>query len=285
MTNAPLTVKLPAIVFTDLDGTLLDHNTYDWQPARPALEKLNAMNIPVVFNTSKTRAELLYWQKKTGNRHPFIVENGSAIFIPNHYPQATNNPGDCECIELGIKRSDILRWLQQNALAFGDCYKSFVDLSVNELVQLTDLPPEQAQLALQREYSEAVHWLGDEKKKQLFIQAAMESGFRVLVGGRFIHLLGCSDKGKASAALLSHLNNLGIFGHQSSSENEQHALTTISCGDSPNDIDMLQWSDLAILVRSHKPAPPVKHKNLIYTQALGPAGFAEAINSLTFVVQ
>lgn len=31
----------PLLVFTDLDGTLLDHESYDWSPARPALNRLS----------------------------------------------------------------------------------------------------------------------------------------------------------------------------------------------------------------------------------------------------
>jgi ribonucleotide monophosphatase NagD (HAD superfamily) len=45
------------LVFTDLDGTLLDHDTYDWTPARDALDRLTRAGIPVVFTSSKTAAE------------------------------------------------------------------------------------------------------------------------------------------------------------------------------------------------------------------------------------
>lgn len=63
-------------VFTDLDGTLLDHETYSWEAARPALERLELSGIPWILVTSKTRAEVELWRKQLGNRHPFIIENG-----------------------------------------------------------------------------------------------------------------------------------------------------------------------------------------------------------------
>ncbi|MFQ5696467.1 MAG: mannosyl-3-phosphoglycerate phosphatase, partial [Terriglobia bacterium] len=47
------------IVFTDLDATLLDHQTYSWAAAEPALRRLRLLGIPLVFCTSKTRAEVL----------------------------------------------------------------------------------------------------------------------------------------------------------------------------------------------------------------------------------
>ncbi len=37
------------IVFSDLDGTLLDHRIYDYSPALPALEMLQEKQIPLGF--------------------------------------------------------------------------------------------------------------------------------------------------------------------------------------------------------------------------------------------
>ena len=47
------------IIFSDLDGTLLDHDDYRWQAADPALARLRAANIPLVLNSSKTVPEIL----------------------------------------------------------------------------------------------------------------------------------------------------------------------------------------------------------------------------------
>ena len=51
--------KLPMLVFTDLDGTLLDHNTYSFSPALAAINKLKSLNIPIIPVTSKTLSELM----------------------------------------------------------------------------------------------------------------------------------------------------------------------------------------------------------------------------------
>ena len=40
------------LVFTDLDGTLLDED-YGWEAARPAVEALRAASIPIILNSSK----------------------------------------------------------------------------------------------------------------------------------------------------------------------------------------------------------------------------------------
>jgi predicted mannosyl-3-phosphoglycerate phosphatase (HAD superfamily) len=70
------------VVFTDLDGTLLDHQTYSFQAARPMINKLLRLGIPIVINTSKTRAETEILSRRLKLNHPFIVENGGAVFIP-----------------------------------------------------------------------------------------------------------------------------------------------------------------------------------------------------------
>ncbi|MCK5421566.1 MAG: HAD-IIB family hydrolase, partial [Deltaproteobacteria bacterium] len=69
------------MVFTDLDGTLLEHETYSSEAAIPAINALKEKNIPLIFCTSKTRAEIEEIQFQLKNIHPFISENGGAIFI------------------------------------------------------------------------------------------------------------------------------------------------------------------------------------------------------------
>ncbi|MCK4707118.1 MAG: HAD-IIB family hydrolase, partial [Gammaproteobacteria bacterium] len=73
------------LVVSDMDGTLLNHHNYRVKAALSMLQKLESSSIPVIFNTSKTFAELKDWVALLNNRHPFIVENGSAIYIPENY--------------------------------------------------------------------------------------------------------------------------------------------------------------------------------------------------------
>ena len=73
------------IVVSDLDGTLLDHETYSFDAARPALARLRQADVPLVLCTSKTRAEVESIRRSLDNEHPFIVENGGAVVIPLDY--------------------------------------------------------------------------------------------------------------------------------------------------------------------------------------------------------
>ena len=67
------------VVFTDLDGTLMDHVSYAVAPAKPALDALAARSIPVVPVTSKTRAELVPLMARLGLSGAAIAENGAVI--------------------------------------------------------------------------------------------------------------------------------------------------------------------------------------------------------------
>ena len=71
------------IVFTDLDGTFLGHDQFDSKASSALLRHLIAYGVLVVFNTSKTWAECRNLLDGLGIRLPVIVENGSALLMPN----------------------------------------------------------------------------------------------------------------------------------------------------------------------------------------------------------
>jgi len=73
------------LVFTDLDGTLLDSDTYSYKSALPALKLIKNKKIPLIFCSSKTKSEIEMYRKRIGNDDPFISENGGGIFIPKDY--------------------------------------------------------------------------------------------------------------------------------------------------------------------------------------------------------
>jgi len=85
------------LVFTDLDGTLLDHNTYGWEEAIPALELCRTRGVPVILVSSKTRAEMAALRCKLSISTPFISENGGGIFFLKETfndPPSGSSPAD-----------------------------------------------------------------------------------------------------------------------------------------------------------------------------------------------
>ena len=66
--NSELTKKPELIIFTDLDGTLLDFR-YSYKEAVPALNLIRKKNIPLIICSSKTRAEI----EKCRNLYPELM--------------------------------------------------------------------------------------------------------------------------------------------------------------------------------------------------------------------
>ncbi len=216
------------IIFTDLDGTLLDHDTYSYAEAEEALALVREQGIPLVICTSKTRAEIEQYRDELNLCHPFISENGGGIFIPGEtfsfsFEYARKIDG-YKVIELGTRYS-ILRQAVADFRLRGLEIKGFGDMTAEELAEEAGLPVAQARLAKQREYDEAFRLIRGDPEE--LISLIREKGLNHTRGGRYWHLMGKSDKGTAVKILF------GLF------EKKFGDVFTVGIGDSENDFPML----------------------------------------------
>lgn len=265
------------LIVSDLDGTLLDHYDYSHTAVDELLPQLEQRNIPLILNSSKTFTELMEIRASLGNRHPFIIENGSAIFIPVGYfeqmpPQATTRD-NFWIIETGAPRQDLVSYLQEDALQHGAPYLAFSAATTEQIVEATGLTQQQAQAAQQRHYSEPLLWQGTAEEQKAFSQRARAAGFNTLQGGRFLHLQGKADKGSATLALRDCYRRA-----------LQREFRLIAAGDSPNDLDMLAVADIAIVIRApHRPPPELatnSNRRVIVSESIGPKGWQETVSRL-----
>ena len=275
------------LVFTDLDGTLLDRLTYSYEPARPALRELRQRQIPLVLASSKTRAELEPIRSQLDNREPFVAENGGAVFVP----QGTFNfplngailRGAYQLVEFGTPYAKLRLALTEIARAAGYELRGFGDMSVDEIVNRTGLRPADAVLAKQREYDEPfviIGPLGVGQRDTAHIEGlrsvqleAEARGLRCISGGRFHHLLGLHDKGQACRYLIQCYRRQ--YG-------ETHRFLTIALGDAENDLPMLAEADRPVLVKSAEEGSAVRTElpHVIRTEAAGPIGWNKTILEL-----
>lgn len=271
---SPLQTKL--IVFTDLDGSLLDHESYSHAPADSTLHLLEEMNVPVILTTSKTRAEVLSLRDELENQHPFIIENGAAVFIPQSY--FPEQPKGCSARDgYWVKEFSKSRevWLELLAAAkreFRHSFSHFALMKEEVIASLTGLKPEQAELANQREYGEPVSWLGADAQRLKFIAWLEQRGANVLQGGRFLHISGSCDKGQALTWLANEYQN----------QWQLEDLKTLAIGDSHNDIAMLDSASLALIIRSPAHTPPKlkRQRGYFVSDEYGPRGWAEGVNKI-----
>ncbi len=266
------------LVYTDLDGTLLDHHTYSFQEALPALALIRKRNVPLIFCSSKTRGELEEYQRKLGMEYPFISENGGAIFIPKGY---FNEPkghlkakGKYLIAELGAPYETLRKRLLEVSRRFGARVVGFGDLTAKQIASMFGLPYEEAKSAKRRDYDEPFYFLDEMKPKEIraIDREFKRSGLNLSKGGRFYHLMGQNDKGKA-VRLLTKMYK----------QNWNTDLLTVGIGDSLNDLPMLKAVDVPVLVRqkdSSYDKEILKKLKVQKARGIGPSGWNEAILGL-----
>ena len=256
------------IVFTDLDGTLLNHHDYDFSPALPALERLKAEGIPVVMVTSKTRPEVLELRERLGIDDPFIVENGAAVLFPEGYrgfdlPEAET--GGFRTLLLGRPYEEIRAFFETVKKAYG--LEGFGDMETLRVAELTGLSPEKAETARVREFTEPFICADPSVISDLEVEAA-RAGLKITRGGRFYHLIGQGqDKGRAVRKAVELFR-----------ANGWNRPVSIALGDGKNDEPMLETAEFPIQI----PTPSGEYVEiavpLLRKASLpGPAGWNEQV--------
>jgi mannosyl-3-phosphoglycerate phosphatase len=252
--------RSPLIIFTDLDGTLLDHHSYSWQPARPALKQLAEKSIPLILCTSKTAAEVSLLHNELVLNTPYIVENGAGIIL-------SKDPGDAHFF--GKPYAELVDLVQQIRQTKGYRFKGFCDFSVAEVVAETGLDAAKAKLAKQRLCSEPLRWDDEPEALIEFTAELAAHGLQLLRGGRFYHVLSNrADKGLALRWLLDNYPP----------PRPASSWYSVALGDGPNDQSLLEAADLAVVIPSASGlSPKPRNSTVIYATAPGPVGWNQTL--------
>lgn len=260
------------IIFTDLDGTLLDHHSYKWDKAKPALDLCKELHIPVIMVSSKTRSELVVLGGELRLSSPFISENGGGIFFPaegtDRIPSGTVLAKNWWKWSLGTPYNELVTALREIREELGYPIRGFSDMSEKEITHRTGLDPKKVPLAALREFDEPFiipeHGNPDMDAVR---RAAIERGFYITKGGRFYHIHGKNDKGAAVKKLIEWY------------EESYPEVYSVGLGDSPNDFSMLKEVDQPVLISSGQRFPGLEKEipGLMITQRPGPEGWNSAI--------
>lgn len=250
----------PLLVFSDLDGTLLDHKSYAFDAAASALEKLQKTQSILVLASSKTAAEIVELRKRIGFEHcPAIVENGAGLL----------EPGDgVEITEKGSYQ-EIRSILDQVPSDLRQKFEGFGDSSTERVAQLTGLSVSDAALAKARRFSEPGHWLGTPEELDAFLQQLALYGIHARRGGRFLTLSFGTTKADQMFEIVSRYAPAPI----------------IALGDAPNDIEMLEAADYPVVIGNGIGAgiPELRQDatgRVLRTEDEGPTGWNKAVLGL-----
>jgi len=263
------------LVFTDLDGTLLDHHDYSFSAADTALKALAVQGIPLIINTSKTCSEVMALREQLNNLYrvqpqPFVVENGAGIYLPQDSDFSCRGLQQTASgllrLDLATPRESVLDILHAIRREHGLAFTGFADMSVADVQRETGLSEAAAKQALARDYTEPLLWQDSEEARQQLVQSLRAKGLQILEGGRFWHVMSAANKGKAMQVLSSCY---------------KQPATTIALGDGGNDIAMLEAADWPVVIKAaSKASLKLAHKNAIYSKSEGPVGWNTTVQDL-----
>jgi mannosyl-3-phosphoglycerate phosphatase len=227
------------VVFTDPDGTLLEHRAHPCTPVCPALSVLAKHDVPVVLCSSRTRAELELIQHEFQFRHPFISENGGAVYLPRGYFTSSDfmEFSGYDVMASGRPHQQVVEALRRAASTSRIEVCNFHDMSVQEVADECGLSLAEARLAKLREYDEPFRILtSDTAAHSRLFTALRRAGLRCVDDGRFHHVTWGSDLGRGVRALMS------VYRRRSG-----HTLA-VGISDGRGDLSLLQEVDVAIIV-------------------------------------
>ena len=261
------------VIFTDLDGTLLDHKTYSVRAALPAIDLLIRRKVPIVPVSSKTAQEIRRWVRLLDLEGTFISENGCGITMPSGYlakrpENAVDREGEWK-ISLGKDIHQVRQGLQELSVEAGFTYRTLDQMTSEELSSLTGLAGEELDDCLAREHDLPFVIVG-QFDLEAISRAAVLKGYHFTRGGRFYHLTGGCHKGDAVRIMADLYRR------------ERVDPLFIGIGDSFNDLSMFEAVDRAYLVQKPDGTydPLVPEEAAYRVSGAGPQGWRAAVEEV-----
>ena len=249
-------------IFTDIDGSLLHRDTFEFDLIKDYLKKLLSKGIFIIPNTSKTEKEILEFNNELGSSLPHIAENGAVI-------------KGLDLLNSNLPKELILSKEKDNLAKIFE--KSVPDNLQNKCKWLSEmdkkkqslifgLKDEKLKMALDRKYTIPFVFEGNKNEKKELSKIVKQKGLALQEGGRVINLTDKVNKAKA----------LQVFVRFFKKKNQN--VKTIAVGDNYNDLDMLKVSDYPCLVFNDKfTLDQIPINDLITTNKPSPEGWADVI--------
>lgn len=226
------------LIATDLDGTLLD-DSYPYRDAARVIDEIQERYASrVALASSKTLVEMLELAQEAAMPPFLIFENGGGVAWPTG---ALRQAGErrisgYEVTLLGGDIEDVYGALRRVRHEHRFNYQTFSELSDQQISDITQLPADGVEPARQRLTSEPVLWQDSNEHLETFKTLMTNAGLTVTQGGRFLHVGHGANKARA----LKYLRRKICY-----ERGERPRL--LACGDAPNDLEMINSADLALL--------------------------------------
>jgi mannosyl-3-phosphoglycerate phosphatase len=262
------------VVVTDIDASLLEPGTRSLSDERAALDFLAKRGIPLIINSSRSRAEIERLHHTLEIVTPFISEHGSALFLPHRclpfVPENARAAVGGHVIEFGRRYYQVVDTLRLVCRELSLDVVGFAELSIDEVARELGIPSAEAQLVKLREYTELFR-IEDESEATLsrLFKALRRRGLRAYQRGRHYLASATPDRAESLRTLKSHWRR--AWG--------EHVM--VGLGDSEDDVSWLQFVDVPIFVENGRSGVPArvlrKLPTVRLTERRGRLGWSDAI--------
>tara|TARA_B100001996_G_scaffold296735_1_gene237057 strand:+ start:277 stop:1122 length:846 start_codon:yes stop_codon:yes gene_type:complete len=271
------------VIITDLDGTLLNFKNFEYKSILPFINTLTTKGVEIILCSSKCYMEITQINNGLNLISPFIVENGSAIYYPKKTftkrpPNSTERENYWEIV-LGTPRDELSKKIRSNTFKKYLRYILFLkNMTKLQQAYYTGLKSDALDVALERRFSEPLIWMGTNKELDSFKKDLNEESMDLNAGARLLHLTGLNTKGDALKELIQSLHILNYF-------NNSDEIVTIACGDSENDISMMEIANYAVVIRlpDKKNINLKRTTNVFNSKNVAPKGWKETLEEIDII--
>ena len=251
------------LLFTDLDGSLLNKKTFDFNAASYLIKDCISKGINIIPNSSKTDLELNEICEDLNIPKIYISENGSCIKGLNFLSNSLNKE-----ISLSRSKEIILKNFIENVdINLRQKCLILENEPLQNQIKILGLPKDKIPKALNRKFSFPFIFEGNENQELQLKTIVKKYGLKIQFGGRVLNLGDEVSKGNAMKTFVSLL-----------SKETKKDYVLICVGDNENDFDMLDKCDYPCLVKNG-PIKKINFKNqCIFSTQEAPYGWVEVVN-------
>ena len=258
------------LLFTDLDGTLLNKKTFEFKAALNLIKNCISKGINIIPNSSKTDLELDEICENLEIPKVYISENGSCIYGLNFLSENLN-----EKVYLSRNKAVIFKNFSDNInVKLKKKCLILENETLQNQIEVLGLPQNKISKAMNRKFSMPFIFLGNADEEIELKKNVKKNGLNIQFGGRVLSLGDKVSKGKAMMRFISLLSN----------ETKKNYVS-ICVGDNENDFDMLDKSDYPCLVKNG-PLKNINFKNqCVFSKKEAPDGWVEVVNKTLNIIK
>ena len=224
------------VLITDLDGTLLGHNDFDFTLIKLEILKLLDAGHILVIASSKTKAEIENFCDELGRTVPFIHENGAGVENFSLL-SGCEAPPNIHQNHKAIRTDALLTiWERSISLDLKSLCHFVKDMDRGAQQACLGLGATALERAMKRSFSLPFIFSGPSPDSQELKDLATKAGLSVQQGGRVYNLSGCHDKADYLPEIRKWASKVKI------------TPVLIVLGDGKNDMKMLKQADISCVI-------------------------------------